>query len=176
VRKGSATNAKKKPLAEHGPGADVYRLEFEDENVGGVGALEAPDAGRAATGGARRQPRVASVAQQNMLARRARAASLDDAQLANVILWAAQQPAKQFDSLPHATEYLGRLLAALPGQLVDPVKDAIETVAQQRATAPGVTPTAASDLPTEPTSASGVAPLAPVAVSPNGRHPHARAA
>jgi hypothetical protein len=173
--KGSATNATKRAIAEFGPGADVYRKDFEDENVGGTGTLQAPSPGA-------QPPRAASARQQDMLRARARAAGLDNAQLANIILWAAQQPQRQFDSLPHATEYLGRLLAALPAGLVDPVKEAIAGVQQQaraarqaaeaaaRAAAQGVVYTGTSDIPTD------LDPIAAVAVGPpnsNGARPPA---
>ncbi len=178
--KGSATNATKRAIAEFGPGADVYRKDFEDENIGGTGALQAP--GPAAPAAA--QPaRAASTRQQDMLRARARAAGLDNAQLANIILRAAQQPQRQFDSLPHATEYLGRLLAALPTGLVDPVKEAIACIQQQaraarqaseaaaaRAAAQGVVYTGTSDIPTD------LDPTAPVVSGPpngNGARPPA---
>jgi hypothetical protein len=177
--KGSATNAIKRALAAFGPGSDVFRLEFEDENVGGIGNLHAPDATHqdAHDAGAARQPTVASARQQKLLRARAAEAGLDDAQLANVILWAAQQPQRQFDSLPHASEYLGRLLAALPASLVDPVLRAIQSIQQQAracASAPdarGVPYVGAGDTPGD------VAPIEPVAVpSSNGAGPAARAA
>jgi hypothetical protein len=117
-----------------------------------------------------------------MLRARARAAGLDNAQLANIILWAAQQPQRQFDSLAHATEYLGRLLAALPAALVDPVKHAIASVEHQTPAADhaaaasaehGVARAGTRDIPTD------VAPIAPVAAAQpngNGAHGPARAA
>jgi hypothetical protein len=184
--KGSATNATKRAIAEFGPGADVYRKDFEDENVGGTGALHAPAAGAPIAQQGGQQPRAASTRQQSMLRARARAAGLDSAQFANLILRAAQQPQRRFDSPAHATEYVGRLLGALPAGLVDPVKEAIAGVQRQaraarqatdaasaRAVAQGVVYTGASDIPTD------VAPIAPVAVGQpnrNGAHPPAPAA
>ena len=184
--KGSATNACKRAIAGFGPGADVYRKDFEDENVAGTGHLHAPAAGQqngANAGGPVRQPSVASPRQQKMLRGRASAAGLDDAQLANVILCAAGQPQRQFDSLQNAAEYLGRLLAALPGNLIDPVLQAIESIKQQQAqsaqpthpaaAANGVEYVGGSDIPCD------VAPIAPVAVpaaNGNGALPPAQAA
>jgi hypothetical protein len=176
--KGSATNAIKRALAAFGPGSDVFRLEFEDENVGGTGNLHAPE-GTERNGrddGRVTQATVANARQQRMLRARAAAAGLDDAQFANVILGAAQQPQRQFDSGPHATEYLGRLLAALPSDLVDRVVRAIESISQQAgapaaAAARGVQYVGGSDIPTD------LAPIAPVAVaSGNGAAPPTRAA
>jgi hypothetical protein len=173
--KGSATNAIKRALAAFGPGSDVFRLEFEDENVGGTGNLHAPR-GTARNGrdaGGVRQATVADARQQRMLRARAAAAGLDDAQFANVILWAAQQPQRQFASGAHATEYLGRLLAALPGDLVDRVVRAIESINQQTgaAAARDVQYVGGSDIPTD------LAPIAPVAVaSGNGAAPPTGAA
>jgi hypothetical protein len=183
--KGSATNACKRAIAGFGPGADVYRKDFEDENVGGTGHMQAPGAGQqhgSTGGGAVRQPSVASDKQQKMLRGRASCAGLDDAQLANVILWAAGQQQRQFDSLQNAAEYLGRLLAALPGNLVDPVLTAIESIKQQAQSGQPTHPAAAaqglqhvrgSDI------ASDVAPIAPVAVpaaNGNGALPPGQAA
>ena len=184
--KGSATNACKRAIAGFGPGADVYRKDFEDENVAGTGHLHAPAAGQqngANTSGPVRQPSVASDRQQKMLRGRASSVGLDDAQLANVILCAAGQPQRQFDSLANAAEYLGRLLAALPANLVDAVLTAIESIKQQQAQAAQPTHPAAaaqrleyiggSDIP------SDVAPIAPVAVpaaNGNGALPPAQAA
>ncbi len=51
--KGSATNATKRAIAEFGPGADVYRKDFQDENIGGTGALEPPAAASASRRAAR---------------------------------------------------------------------------------------------------------------------------
>jgi hypothetical protein len=173
--KGAATNAIKRALAAFGPGSDVFRLEFEDENVGGTGNLQAPE-GPARNGGDDgrvSQTTVANARQQRILRARAAAAGLDDAQFANVILTAAQQPQRQFDSVPHATEYLGRLLAALPGDLVDRVVRAIESTNQQAsaAAARGVQYVGGSDIPTD------LAPIAPVAVaSGNGAAPPTGAA
>ncbi|MCA1700182.1 MAG: hypothetical protein LC790_15270, partial [Actinobacteria bacterium] len=51
--KGSYTNAIKRVLAEYGAAADVYRFEFDDESVGGVGAGagQQREAGRRQQGG-----------------------------------------------------------------------------------------------------------------------------
>jgi hypothetical protein len=183
--KGSATNAMKRAIASFGPGADVYRQEFDDENVGGVGDLharaDASGAGGAPPGGG--QPKVANGRQQNMLRAKARDAGLDDAQLANTILWAAGHPAVQFGSLQQATNYVAQLLAALPVQLVDTLKQALDNMIAQRAAATQAAAAAATAQGVERVGGSAIpgdlAALAPVPASVNGHgagHPPAQAA
>lgn len=136
--KGAETNALKRVFARFGPGADVYRLEFEDENLGGVGSATAAGSQPAApaqSAGQRQQPRIASERQQNMLRAKARNAGIDDMALANLILQLAGSPVRQYASLQEAGAYLNQLMAALPGDYVDPVVQAITNYQQSQAAA-----------------------------------------
>jgi hypothetical protein len=130
--KGSATNASKRALAAFGPGSDVFRLEFEDENLGGVGSLEAPSS----TGGPRQaadQPAARGVAQPAKATQGMRAVvrahatkiGLDDGQLANVIRRVADAEPLAFGSREDAATHLETLMKALPRDLVEPTLSAI---------------------------------------------------
>ena len=166
-------------LARFGPGADVYRLEFEDENVGGVGTVTA-NSGGGQSGGQSSGPRVASGRQQGLVRGRAREAGLDDMTLANIILQLAGSQPKQYGSVQEATAYLNQLLAAMPENYVDPLlqsianyQQAAQAQAAQQAAAHAAAPASAetaidgdvpSTLETVPvTAVAGVNGVAPVA-------------
>lgn len=185
--KGSATNAIKRALAAFGPGGDVYRLEFGDENIGGSGDYQAPQPNRSPDASA--GPRVASAAQQRLIKFRASQNGVDDATLACLILHVAGAPPLAFETAQQATAYLEQLLAALPGHMVDNVLEAIAAAAHRQA-CPPVAPAAMapahppvqSDIPNDLDTGAhaaqpmdGVVPLAPAAVVPsaNGATPHA---
>src|SRR5205823_5645242 len=127
------------------------------------------------TGGAtRRQSNVASAKQQAMLRGRAADAGFDDSYLANLILWVNGSETRAFTTAQEASGYLNQLLAALPGNLVDPVLQAIgQAKAQaQAAAAQPVAPNVPTTLDPAPTAMSPV----PVTSGPNGAAPAAQAA
>lgn len=130
--KGSATNASKRALAAFGPGSDVFRLEFEDENLGGVGSLEAPPT----TGGPRQavaapaargvaHPAKATEGMRVVVRAHATKIGLDDGQLANVIRQVAGAEPLAFSSREEAASHLETLMKALPRALVEPTLSAI---------------------------------------------------
>ena len=171
-RKGAETNALKRTLARFGPGADVYRADFDDENLGGTGT---PAGTGAAAGGARRQPGVASDKQQAMLRGRAADAGFDDSYLANLILWVNGSETRAFTTAQEASGYLNQLLAALPGNLVDPVLQAIGQAKAQAQAAAAAQP-AGADIPTTLDPAPAAMSPVPVTSGPNGAAPAAQAA
>jgi len=179
ANKGSATNAEKRVIAEFGPGADVYRKEFDEENVGGIGDLHANN-GQAAA--AQSAARPASEPQKNKIRAKARAGGVDELTLTNILLWATGQQMMSFTSVEQSRPYLDAAMAQITQAHVDAILDAIDHQAQQVAasraahaqTQPAAQPVAqpvrrdfehvgGSDIPTEPV---GTAPLAPVPVAP----------
>lgn len=90
---------------DHG---DVMDAAGDPEETGADSAV-APDV------------RVASPGQRGMLTAKAGAAQLAPSEFANVILAAAGQDSRDFDSEDQANELVGRLLDRLPAQLVDRV-------------------------------------------------------
>jgi hypothetical protein len=160
--KGSATNASKRALAAFGPGSDVFRLEFEDENLGGVGDLTSPAqfrtdtlSGRSATATA--TPNRATSGMRTLIRRRAAAGGLDDGRLANIILRVAGGKPRDFASADDASALLERLFDALPRAVVEPTLAAIDSSRPAPNEAP--TPTGAGGLvdPQRRAEANGVA-------------------
>ena len=98
----------------------------------------------------------------------------DDSYLANLILWVNGSETRAFTTAQEASGYLNQLLAALPGNLVDPVLQAIgQAKAQaQAAAAQPVAPNVPTTLDPAPAAMSPV----PVTSGPNGAAPAAQAA
>lgn len=106
-----------------------------DEDDDGAGA-------RQSNGGQRQAPiadapkpttRPASAAQRGMINARASEADLAPSEFANVILAAAGQSGRDFDSEEHARQFVNRQLERLPAQKVDAVLVEIKKTQEQAA-------------------------------------------
>lgn len=162
--KGSETNALKRALARFGPGADVYRLDFEDENVGGTGPGYQPQPSNRGVG---RGGKKATEGQVKLINTRASQAGLAGADLANVVLVALGHPGRQFASPQQAADYATRAIQAIPIADVDAVLEAIKAgpitlTDSQGQVVPAILPPAEAAPAPAPAAPAAAAPPAPV--------------